>query len=272
VKWFVERQLRPEGLEPDPEHLVRGAVAHAALEAALRSLVATHGDARLTPERLPAARDAVRRALEGLAERFRLSTDPRRLRALARRLEVDLVRYVEHAAHAGSALVPAGFEVGFGAPGDEHPPLRLADDVALAGRIDRVDRGPGREALVYDYKGRRAVESARWVSDRRWQVALYLLAAREVLGLEPVGGLYQPLGAKDLRPRGLLREDAEVDLRAVASDRRDDAGFEEVLDAVVAEALAAARELRAGALEPRPQSCAYEGGCSYPSLCRCEGA
>jgi len=43
------------------------------------------------------------------------------------------------------------------------------------------------------------------VADRKWQVALYLLAAREVLGLEPVGGLYQPLGAKDLRPRGLLR-------------------------------------------------------------------
>jgi len=272
VKWFVERCLRPDGLEPDPEHLVRGAVAHAALEAALRSLVATHGDARLTPERLPAAREAVRRALDGLADRFRLSTDPRRLRALARRLEVDLVRYVEHAAQAGSALVPAGFEVGFGAPGDAHPPLRLADDVALAGRIDRIDRGPGGQALVYDYKGRRATEAGRWVADRKWQVALYLLAARDVLGLEPVGGLYQPLGAKDLRPRGLLREDADPELHVVAGDRRDDAAFQEVLDAVVAAALAAARELRAGALEPRPASCAWEGGCSYPAICRCEGA
>jgi hypothetical protein len=28
--------------------------------------------------------------------------------------------------------------------------------------------------------------------------------------------------------------------------------------------------IRAGELGCKPDSCAYRGGCSYPSLCRCE--
>jgi hypothetical protein len=271
VKWLVERHLRPEGLEPDEEHLVRGAFAHAALEVALRRLVHENGSTVLRPDRLPAAREAVRAALAGLADRFRLSTDPRRLRALARRLEVDLLRYVEHAAHAGSSLIPTQFEVSFGGAQDSLGPLELADDVAIAGRIDRIDVGAdGRSALIYDYKGRIAVDASRWVAERKWQVALYLLAARDLLHLEPVGGLYQPLGARDQRPRGLLREDADPDLVVVDRDRRDPGEVDAIVDEVVAEVLAAVAELRAGALEPRPATCAYEGGCSYPTICRCD--
>ena len=35
-------------------------------------------------------------------------------------------------------------------------------------------------------------------------------------------------------------------------------------------ALEAARAARSGALRPQPDSCAWGGGCAYPTICRCE--
>jgi RecB family exonuclease len=271
VKWLVDRRLRLAPLEPDDETLLRGSAAHAALERALRRLVRENGSTVLSPDRLPAAREAVAEALGELAGRIQLSTDPRRVRALARRLEVDLERYVEHAAHAGSAHVPTHFEVSFGGERDELGPLRLSDDVALAGRIDRIDVGPdGRSALIYDYKGRTTTDGAHWVSDRKWQVALYLIAVKELLDLQPAGGLYQPLGSRDLRPRGALLADADPGLDVVGRDRREPDDLDRLVDDVVAEVLRAVAELRSGALQPRPATCAYGGGCSYPMICRAE--
>ncbi len=58
-----------------------------------------------------------------------------------------------------------------------------------------------------DYKGRRVSAGARWTEDRRLQVALYAIAVRELLELEPVGALYQPVGARDVRARGIVRDD-----------------------------------------------------------------
>jgi ATP-dependent helicase/DNAse subunit B len=271
VRWLVERHLRLEAMQPDDELLLRGAAAHAALERALRRLVRENGATVLTPDRLPAAREAVEEALAGLAGRIRLSTDPRRIRAAARRLEVDLLRYVDRAAHAGTAFVPTHFEVSFGGDDDALRPLRLAEDVAVAGRIDRIDVAPGtRTALVYDYKGRTTTDGARWVADRKWQVALYMLAAKELLDLQPVGGLYQPLGSRDLRPRGALLAEADPGLDVVRGDRREPDDLERLVDDVVAEVLRAVAELRSGALQPRPATCAYGGGCSYPMICRSE--
>ena len=99
-----------------------------------------------------------------------------------------------------------------------------------------------------------------------------MLAVRAVLGLEPVGGLYQPLGGSEARPRGAVLRDADPGLATFATDRVED----EELDALLGECLAAARravaEIRDGALEPSPDSCAYVGGCAFPTICRCVSA
>src|SRR3954470_2160412 len=157
------------------------------------------GDGGLSPARLPEARALVRAALDEHAEDYKISPNPERLRSALRRLEVDLVRYLDFAAHAGSAFRPARFEVQFGKAEDPYPPLELdGGALRLAGRIDRVDVGVGgREAIVYDYKGKTATPQARWLRDGKLEVALYLLTVRHVLGLEPVGGLYQPLGGAE---------------------------------------------------------------------------
>ncbi len=274
VKWFVERRLRPDGLQPDPELMVRGALAHSVLEATLRGLRERRGSSRLDAAALPDARELVTAALDRLAgtPELCMSRDPLRRRAMEHRLRFDLLRYVEHAACAGSELVPDALELSFGGDGDAHPALELPGGVRLRGRIDRIDTGGDDEAIVYDYKGRRAVASANWRSDRRFQIALYLLAARDVLGLNPVGGLYQPLGGQDQRARGLVLDDADPGLQTVSTDRHDRAGFDAIVDGVLADVLAAVAQMREGALEPHPDTCAWEGGCQYPTICRCEAA
>jgi hypothetical protein len=56
----------------------------------------------------------------------------------------------------------------------------------------------------------------------------------------------------------------------VRTDRLDHDSFEGLLDDCAAAARGAALQARSGALEPRPDTCAHGGGCSYPTICRCE--
>ncbi len=275
VKWFVERRLQPEGLTPDPEAMLRGALTHTVLEAILRGLIEATGCGRLDAATLPHARALAAAALERFegTEAMTMSRDPSRQRAMEHRLRSDVLRYLEHAAGDASGLVPAELEVVFGGPNDVHPALELPGGVRLRGRIDRIDTDACGHALVYDYKGRIAVESAQWRAKRKYQVALYLLAARDVLGLQPLGGLYQPIGGRDPRARGLVLDDADPGLRTVRTDRHPREPFEAIVDGVLEDVLAAVAELRAGALEPRPSTCSYnDKGCAYPTICRCEAA
>jgi ATP-dependent helicase/DNAse subunit B len=274
VKWFVERRLNPEGLTPDPELMLRGALAHAVLEATLRGLTEQTGSARVRPDSLALAQELAGAALDRLAadRGFQISPDPRRQRALAHRLRADLLRYLEHAAADGSALAPARLEVEFGTRDGAHAALALGDGVSLSGRIDRIDEDGRGEAIVYDYKGRNVVESANWRKERKFQIALYILAARDVLGLEPIGGLYQPLGGKDQRARGLVLAEADPDLDTVKTDRHGREEFDAIIDGVLEDVMRTIAELRSGALQPRPHSCAWAGGCAYPTICRCEAA
>ena len=261
VKWFVERLLDPEGLQPDPEALVRGTLAHAVLEQALSRLVNGGG---LTAAHLPEARAAVHEALDQLADRFPMSVDPSRRRAMRRRLEADLLRYVEYAARAGSEFVPARFE-------QEFEGLDAGGGIVLRGKVDRIDVRPGtNEAILYDYKGKSAFGAAKWMEERRFQLAVYALAARKLLDLEPVGALYQPLGAEKLTPRGALLEDADPDVRITGSDRLTPEAFEQLVQEALAAALEAAGGARSGVLRPQPDTCAWGGGCQYPTICRCE--
>jgi hypothetical protein len=127
----------------------------------------------------------------------------------------------------------------------------------------------GREAIVYDYKGKTATEQAKWLEKGKLQIALYMLTLRHVLGLEPVGGFYQPLGGAEARPRGAIRQDADPGLASFGTDRLDEDALEELLTACAAAARDAVAEIRAGALVPRPEQCAYTGGCAHPTICRC---
>ena len=289
VRWFVERLLRADDIEPDPEPLKRGGLAHAALKDTLERLRERGGSARLTPASVGLAKRLLAEALLELEPSYPLSVAPERLPGARRRLQVDLERYLECAAEQASPLEPTYLELEFGfaqETGDESggssarsgaaggvealPPLQLGNGVLLRGRIDRVDLGRAGEAVVYDYKGRSAPPAAKWLGDGAFQLALYMRAVEALLDRTAVGGFYQPLAGRDIRARGVLDGDSAVELECVRTDRLEHEQMRELIDQCLAAALRAAAEARSGALEPRPDTCAYNGGCAYPTICRCE--
>jgi RecB family exonuclease len=190
---------------------------------------------------------------------------------------VDLERYLRHAAESESALEPRELELGFGIEeGDERgepsrlPAFELAGGVRLRGRIDRVDVSGDGRAVVYDYKGSRALPSARWIKDGNLQLALYMRAVEKLLGLPVAGGFYQPLSGEDLRARGVLDGDSGIAIDGVANDVLGHTEVRSLLEEAVVKAREAAGEAGRGELQARPETCAFRGGCMYPTICRCE--
>jgi len=270
VKWFVERWLHPNEIEPRGEPIVRGGLAHAALRETLERLRERTGSARVTPASVGLAKRILGEALAEGEDRSPLSVAPERVPGARRRLRADLERYLDHAALLESTLEPAYLELEFGFDEAELPALELGEGVLLRGRIDRVDVGEGGEAVVYDYKASAAPPSARWLTDGALQVALYMSAVERLLGKRVVGGFYQPLSGKEIKARGVLDGDSALELDCVKTDRLDRGAMDELLEACRRTALEAVAQAREGALEPRPATCAYNGGCSYPTICRCQ--
>jgi ATP-dependent helicase/DNAse subunit B len=278
VAWFVERLLSPGRFEPDPEPFARGSLAHDALKATLEGLRRETGSARVTPGNLVRARELLAVALAEAEPRNLLSVSPERAIAIRRGLHADLDRYLGHAAELDSTLVPRELELGFGFSGeDEHgeasdlPAFELGGGVKLRGRIDRIDVGGDGEAVVIDYKAKEAPRGAEWLKGGKLQVALYMQAVEQLLGLRVVGGLYQPLRGEDLKARGALLADHESAGNCVRTDRFEAEELDELLAAALDAAREAAGQAGRGELEPRPRTCAWKGGCKYPTICRCEG-
>jgi ATP-dependent helicase/DNAse subunit B len=278
VRWLVEKLLRPEQLEPDAEPLVRGRCAHEVLKLALERLRERTGSARVTEATRHVAEGALREAIDEVGDARRLSPRPGRSHAARERLERDLVRHLRREAASGGNFEPLHLELGFGlagegAEGEALPPLELAaEGVRVRGRIDRVDV-LGDRALVRDYKGAFGVVGmARWGDENRLQLPLYMLAVRELLGLDPAGGLYVPLTGK-ARPRGAVRgADAEAAGAVSSSDRCDQAGLDAALDAARDRVAEVVGRLRTGDVRPCPERCGPGGGCRYPAVCRREEA
>ena len=271
VKWLVDRVLQPDQLEPDPEYMVRGNYAHAVLELTYRRLREETGERAVTPENLEEAERILRAVLREKQSDFQLSPHETRVRAAVRKLEFDLLRHLRREAAAGGRFEPQELELPFGGRLDGLPALDL-DGVTIRGTIDRVDTLGG-GAVVRDYKSGRTVwPVARWEPDRRIQVALYMIAVRELMGLRPVGGFYVPLAGSDGRPRGAVEKGYEdaVGVGVVDNDVLERDAIDELLDSAREQVGAIAGEMRDGRLKPCPDTCSFRGGCTYPSICRSE--
>jgi hypothetical protein len=126
----------------------------------------------------------------------------------------DLERFARHEIELGLPLVPRRFEVSFGSDRSA-PELKAGLDLGgftVSGKIDRIDVDPfSARGIVQDYKsGRTAHSAAKIESEVRLQIPLYVLVLRDLIGIEPLGGLYRALGA-DRQARGLLRASARDD-------------------------------------------------------------
>jgi ATP-dependent helicase/DNAse subunit B len=271
VRWLVERELAPDRFAPDPEAIARGSCVHRVLERVLGRI-----EWPLALEALPAAEAIVREVVAEEAGRLVLGRGAAARAAAAHEIAADVLRLLRHEARGGGGFAPAELELAFGMGEEALPPLVLHDsdparpDLRLRGVIDRVDLDAAGRALVRDYKSGRPGRGwpvARWRTEDQLQVALYMVAVRELLGREPVGGVYQPLRGEDLRARGLVEEDADVGELAFDTDRRTREELRDELDAAAARACELAARLRDGELCATPEGCS-PNGCAYPGICR----
>jgi ATP-dependent helicase/DNAse subunit B len=275
MRWLVDRELQPKPFGPEPEALARGGVVHRVLEELLRRL-----DNRITGASLSQARRLAASLLHDQAAAIGIGCSDAVRAGLVRAIEADIERYLQCEAASEAEWPAEALELRFGfedEEGESLPALELGRDVRVRGVIDRIDVEPARardgharRAVVRDYKTggtRPEFQGARWELDRRVQVPLYMLAARELLGLDPVGGFYQPLGGDDLRPRGAFLEGAPVGNEIVSNDQRTREELEAALASASQHAAMLALRLRAGDVGPHPETCS-RFGCAYPGICR----
>jgi ATP-dependent helicase/DNAse subunit B len=204
---------------------------------------------------------------------------PREAIALARlREQVEAFLAEEAGLEIGLRPRPDLLEAGFGTEDGGAAALDLGG-AKLRGRIDRIDLAPaGTQALVRDYKtGRKMPGRRTWEGKGKLQLQLYLLAARESLGLEPVGGLYYALGEyDDRRPRGMMLADepaiGDLAEHLVGGDSCGPEDFEAELDRARDQASEQAATMRAGDIDRRPLGGKCPSYCTFQPICRLERA
>ena len=256
--WFVERFLQPGEIDYQFGPKETGSVAHATLHKFHERMPSELGVERLTEHELPAAVELMRRCLQDSLGGVRIPAGVAG-RAQIRRLERDLEGFLASEATFDSPLVPRDYEVRFGTKTsrpDLQQGLRL-DGFAVSGTIDRIDRDPGMSArgAVWDYKTGKGARSAKQIeTERKLQLPLYILVARDMLGIEPVAGLYRALGG-ERRARGMAVE-GEMD-GVMANDRMPPELFWAQVDRAVGYANEIVARIRSGAVlhDPISGSC-----------------
>ena len=221
--WLIERVVQPRTIDAEIDARLRGSVAHQALYRFFRGLPKRFGADRVDPDALDEAieflheclarRSRPRPARPPELERLELRGGPRaRSRAVRPRRRRS----------RRSPLVPQ--------------PLRglvrlraLGARAAARARSRRLHRlrqdRPDRRRPVLRARhraglqvGKTAHSAAQIETERRLQIPLYMLALRDLVGIEPLGGLYRSLsgegGARAAAGRGARR-------RCPASPRND---------------------------------------------------
>jgi ATP-dependent helicase/DNAse subunit B len=264
---FAQKWLRLEGLpEPQVAAVDLGQVLHDTLKSTFQE--GTAGDPFILLE------EQFERRTRARAITFRRKSDYWRLRAaLAEILEAERER--------GTVLRPTLFEVPFGLEREgSHPAVVIhagGREEKLSGIIDRVDIDrDGKLAYVVDYKYsdparvREQFKAALAEAMSNFQPALYLLALREALGLEPLGA--ELLSVKKGIERFAVGREALAQLWGAPqkSERWNDASFEEFLVRARTAMAGLIASARTGDIETRPRDLERcgPGACDAADVCR----
>jgi len=272
-RWFVDHELSPQRLEPEPEHLTAGSIVHDVLERLYRDPPGDDGIPR--PGDLDRWRERAAALLAAECERHGLVPGRPQTRILAARMRAQIDRLLDREARSETELRPALLEASFSEGEDSlQPPLDLGE-VHIHGQIDRVDVTPDwRFGVVYDYKtGSGAWAAAKLGDEGKLQLQLYARALRDLWGIEPIGGLYYPLGRRDdPRPRGFVASGVEATevLDLVRSDRLEHENVQDTLDAGVSRAREKAAAMRAGEIDRDPNGGRCPRWCRFQPICRLE--
>ena len=265
--WFVERVVSPRSIDAEVDAKLRGSIAHTTLHRFFAGLPKEVGTERVEAAAVEEAVRFLRRCFDDALEGVRQELTDLERRELEGQLWRDLERFVRREAEAESTLVPRRFEVAFGTERSA-PELQRGLDlggVTLSGKIDRIDVDPfSARGIVWDYKsGKTAFSAAKIDSELRLQIPLYMLVLRDLVGIEPLGGLYRALAGQG-EARGLLRATARDDgvPGFQRNDYRDEDEFWAQIDRATEHARGFAERIRGGDVRHDPLG---DAGC--PSWC-----
>jgi RecB family exonuclease len=271
--WFVDRFLDPRSIDAEVDAKLRGSVAHSALFKFFtrlpKALGVEHLDERVVEEAVRLMRACLDEALQGV----RMDMTVMQARELDQTLWRDLEAVVRAECESELSLVPRRFEVSFGserAAPELQRGLDLGDGLTLSGKIDRIDVDPfGARGIVQDYKSGKHAHSAREIeSELRLQIPLYMLVLRDLVGLEPLGGLYRPL-AGERKARGLLRASEADTLQGYArNDYYDEDAFWNAVIRARDTARSLAQRVRGGDIVHDPKGGDCPAWCDLWSMCR----
>jgi ATP-dependent helicase/DNAse subunit B len=271
--WLLERIVDPKTIDSEVDAKLRGSIVHTALHKFFVGLPKELGLESVEPDRLDDAIDLARRCLDEALAGIRMELTDLERSELDQSLWRDLEQFVRDEAESVSPLVPRRFEVSFGSERSA-PELQAGlglGGFTLAGKIDRIDVDPfSARAIVQDYKsGKTAHSAAKIESELRLQIPLYMLVLRDLIGMEPLGGVYRALGGRR-EARGLLRAEARDE--GLPGFQRNDYLDEETFWGQVDRAQELARgfvdRIRSGDVKHDPRTGDCPPWCELWTMCR----
>jgi ATP-dependent helicase/DNAse subunit B len=272
--WLVERVIDPKKIDAEPDPILRGSVMHTTLNRFYSAVPRELDSERVTPENLEAAIALVHRCLDDALESgVRLDLTDLQAAELRHTLRADLEGFLRDEAVSEVQFVPRRLEVAFGserAAPELQRGLPLGDDLWLSGKIDRIDIDPfSARGIVQDYKSGKGAHSARDIDrEFRLQIPLYVLALRDLVGVEPLGGVYRALAGRRLT-RGMLRESAREDLPGFArDDYLDEDTFWSQVESARGRAAENAGRIRRGDVRHDPKGDGCPAWCDLWPICR----
>ncbi len=276
--WFLERLIDPKTMDREVDARLRGSIAHQVLFRFYSGLPRELGAERVDADRVDDAVAYLRRCLDEAVEGVRMELTELQQRELLHGLWRDLEAFVREDAAAEAPLVPRRFEVLFGserAAPELQRGLELAEGITLSGKIDRIDVDPfSARGIVQDYKaGKHAHSAAQIESEQKLQIPLYMLVLRDLVGIEPLGGIYRPLSG-DRKARGLLRDDARDDgvPGFAKNDYRDTDEFWAQVERARELAVGIVERIRGGDVRHDPKRGDCPTWCELGPMCRVKRA
>jgi ATP-dependent helicase/DNAse subunit B len=272
--WLVERVIDPKTIDAEPDAMLRGQVMHTALHRFYASLPRELDAERVTQENVERAVQLVRRCLdEAFESGVKLDLTELQRAELRYTLLSDLEGFVRDEAASEVQFVPRRLEVAFGserAAPELQRGLQLGDGLRLSGKIDRIDIDPfSARGIVQDYKSGKGASSARDIDrDLRLQIPLYVLALRDLVGVEPLGGVYRALAGRR-STRGMLRASSRDDLPGFTrDDYLDEDAFWTQVETARERAATYAQRIRAGDVRHDPKGDGCPQWCDLWPICR----
>lgn len=276
-RWFVGHELDPQPLGPDPEPLEDGGLVHEVLERLYRDPAT--GSAGPSSEDVEEWVEAAMALIRTVATERGWDLAQPQARIRVARFDAVLARFLRRDAETAGPLQPDPelLEASFGERPDDRFPAADLDGFSLHGRIDRIDVSADRQALIRDYKlSSKVMAGKKLIEEGKLQMPLYLLAARG-FGLDPIGGLYSPLGAtREDRPRGILNKDykgslipAETKLH-YGTDFLPPEEFDEILESARSRGREIVGAMRAGEIDRAPRGDQCPTWCELAPICRIE--